>query len=269
MSKKHKGNPEDALILDTRSLVFHKPGCPALYGARPLRIDGKPILPEYLACSICCPQIAREESRKEMRKSPSNTATVVAEVSKGDFLRKQLQNICFYYGMEPKFIGGTMYVTTAAGEWFFHYNDRPISLHHRNARVADGYHVQDGEFYSPAGVLAYIYAHDNGAIKRLFEDAPAQISSTDEPRRISLKAVKPQADHSLVLQYEGEDEKRLFSATLWTYKPKYSSILPLDVFMQAKVENGNVFWPQQKISMDARLLYEQSVPISELPIHTK
>ena len=84
----------------------------------------------------------------------------------------QLVNIGRKYGLHVKIDHGTAYVTTAVGEWLFLYNDRPITLRHRNSMRCDGYHRQLPTFYSPAEVLRYIYFHERAAIVRSFGEPP-------------------------------------------------------------------------------------------------
>lgn len=87
----------------------------------------------------------------------------------GEVIAQAIRVFCDQLGMCAEIKGGTVLITTISGEWFFAYNDRPITLHHKNAdqrTYLDGtpcpqrYHVQKKEFYSPAHAICYIAGHD-------------------------------------------------------------------------------------------------------------
>lgn len=95
--------------------------------------------------------------------------------SKEEAVRASLTHICDQYQIHVKFKSGVATVTTAAGEWFFRYNDRPIQLFHKNGtegainpKVA--VHNQNLRFYSPVDVLRYIMLHDLKRTSRLLDD---------------------------------------------------------------------------------------------------
>lgn len=68
-----------------------------------------------------------------------------------------MKSVAEQYQMHIEFMGPNVYVTTIAGEWFFDYNTRPITLHHKNeelwysqmGRGRGHYHAQNKNFSSP------------------------------------------------------------------------------------------------------------------------
>lgn len=77
--------------------------------------------------------------------------------------------------MKAEFRSGTAYITTYAGEWYFAYNDRPITLYHKNSIPVKGRngdlirhsHIQPVELYAPLQALAYIRNHEAAEERRL------------------------------------------------------------------------------------------------------
>lgn len=96
--------------------------------------------------------------------------------TKSELMRQSLAELADRHGMHIAFKGGTALVTTIAGEWFFDYNQRPISLHHKNNDIRlrlDGtpnghYRVQALTFPTPLAALAYIYRHERAAERLAF-----------------------------------------------------------------------------------------------------
>ena len=104
--------------------------------------------------------------------------------TKAQTMQKQIAAVCEEHGMHAEFTGGTAFITTVAGEWFFAYNDRPIRLHHKNYsddemkanRRNDLYHLQDVRFASPLQALRYISKHDLDLRRRVMQDTVGMIA---------------------------------------------------------------------------------------------
>jgi len=104
--------------------------------------------------------------------------------NRAETIKREIASVCAEYGMHAGFVGGTAFITTVVGEWFFTYNDRPISLHHKNysngARQVDRamnfYHLQDKKFASPLHVLRYISAHDHDLKRRVMQEADEEMA---------------------------------------------------------------------------------------------
>ncbi len=87
----------------------------------------------------------------------------------------RIKNTCAKYGMKAEIKGGIVYVTTYGGEWYFSYNDRPITLYHKNSVPVKGrdgklkrhFHIQKVDLYSPLHALAYIRNHERAEERRL------------------------------------------------------------------------------------------------------
>lgn len=87
----------------------------------------------------------------------------------------KIKETCRRFGMKAEIKAGTVYVTTYGGEWYFSYNDRPITLYHKNAvpvKDRDGklkrhFHVQKVDLYSPLHALAYIRNHERAEERRI------------------------------------------------------------------------------------------------------
>ena len=90
-------------------------------------------------------------------------------------IEEKLESVCRKYGMKAEFRSGTAYITTYAGEWYFAYNDRPITLYHKNSIPVKGRngdlirhsHIQPVELYAPLQALAYIRNHEAAEERRL------------------------------------------------------------------------------------------------------
>lgn len=114
----------------------------------------------------------REELKKEYRAEAEKAS--VKSARKGT-VEEKIQELCERYGMKSEFRSGTVYVTTYAGEWHFAYNDRPVTLYHKNAipvkdkhgRLRRHSHVQPVELYSPLKAIHYIRNHEAAEEKRL------------------------------------------------------------------------------------------------------
>ena len=96
-------------------------------------------------------------------------------------IEEKLESVCRKYGMKAEFRSGTAYITTYAGEWYFAYNDRPITLYHKNSIPVKGKngdlirhsHIQPVELYAPLQALAYIRNHEAAEERRLMGGASA------------------------------------------------------------------------------------------------
>ena len=151
--------------LDLQTGLYHKANCASVRDTPAFALRGlnrPPRDSRYAACSFCCAACARKAVKRLAAEKPRGK-------SKSEIIGAQLTNIARQYGMHVKIDSGLACVTTAAGEWFFRYNDRPIVLRHRNALGSDGYHRQEQVFYSPVEALSYIYFHERAAIRRGFE----------------------------------------------------------------------------------------------------
>jgi len=99
------------------------------------------------------------------------------ESSSNNAMEHKLYETCSRYGMKVSFKSGTAYVSTYGGDWHFVYNDRPITLYHKNSRPVKNKsgktvkysHVQPIQLYSPLHALAYIRNHDAAEERRLMK----------------------------------------------------------------------------------------------------
>ena len=114
--------------------------------------------------------------------------------SKHDVMKDTLTTLAEEYKMHGEFKGNTMNVTTAAGEWYFVFTDRPVKLYHNsyNPESRTYFHQQAVDLNSPVDALAYIRNHDLAMTKALMsEDSqrePAVVTQhTRENRNVSQK----------------------------------------------------------------------------------
>lgn len=102
------------------------------------------------------------------------------KASSANTIEEKIKNMCSKYGMKAEIKNGVAYITTYAGEWYFSYNDRPITLYHKNSvpvknkkgKIVRHSHVQPAELYSPLHALAYIRNHEAAEEKRLLKERP-------------------------------------------------------------------------------------------------
>lgn len=119
-------------------------------------------------------RLIKEELKQEYKTEASKASE--ADRKRGT-IEEKLESTCRRYGMKAEFRNGTVYIKTYAGEWYFSYNDRPITLYHQNAipvkgkngRLKRHSHVQPVELYSPLKVLEYIRNHEAAEEKRLMK----------------------------------------------------------------------------------------------------
>jgi myo-inositol-1(or 4)-monophosphatase len=108
-----------------------------------------------------------------------------SDQTSGQIIQRAISSICDEYGMHAKFVGGTAFITTFAGEWFFAYNDRPIRLRHKNyaertkkfADSLDYYHLQYDRFPSPLHALKYIFNHDMELKRKIMWEADSELAA--------------------------------------------------------------------------------------------
>ena len=167
---------------DRKTMLYHKRTCEDIGSINTADLQGCGKSPQKSGFSPC-PKCIGIEIKKAMPSQKDELAFNESKIlSKGEAIKKQIEAICSKYGMYAEIFGGTAYITTVAGEWYFSYNDRPIILRHKNAEMRykrDGtstglYHVQNQTFYSPLHVLTYIKNHENAEIKRLMENEQLQ-----------------------------------------------------------------------------------------------
>ena len=113
-------------------------------------------------------RLIREQLKEEYK-------AAAAEHRNAGSIENKLAAVCAKYGMKAEFRSGTAYITTYAGEWYFAYNDRPITLYHKNSIPVKGKngdlvrhsHIQPVELYAPLQALAYIRNHEAAEERRL------------------------------------------------------------------------------------------------------
>ncbi len=114
----------------------------------------------------------KDELKKEYRAEAEKSA---AREARRGTIEEKLEKTCRKYGMKSEFKSGLIYVTTYAGEWYFAYNDRPVTLYHKNSipvkdrhgRLVRHSHIQPVELYSPLKALQYIRNHEAAEENRL------------------------------------------------------------------------------------------------------
>jgi len=105
--------------------------------------------------------------------------------NRAETIKQEIASACSEYGMHAGFVGGTAFITTVVGEWYFAYNDRPIRLYHKNYskdakqvdRSMNFYHLQDKRFASPVHVLRYISEHDFDLKRRVMQEADGEMAA--------------------------------------------------------------------------------------------
>jgi len=138
-------------------------------------------------CPVCINDlgIASTSTLKSGTESIDETKKNRVSQSKSDIMKYEISALCKEYRMHAEFVGGTAFVTTVAGEWFFIYNDRPIKLHHKNysdramnaPRTMKLYHMQDKKFASPLHVIRYISEHDLNLKNRLMHEIDGELAA--------------------------------------------------------------------------------------------
>ena len=121
-------------------------------------------------------RLIRDELKNDYKSEANKFAL---EGNRRGTIEDKIERTCAKYGMKVEFKSGTAYIKTYAGEWYFSYNDRPITLYHKNAvpvkgrngRLKKHSHVQPVELYSPLKALQYIRNHEAAEEKRLMNKA--------------------------------------------------------------------------------------------------
>jgi len=78
---------------------------------------------------------------------------------------------------------------------------------------------------------------------------------------LNVVAVQPQADFSLLLEFEN-GERRRFDMTPYLERKPFVRIQALPLFLRARVEYGTVVWPGD-IDIAPETLYDRSIPVPE------
>lgn len=78
---------------------------------------------------------------------------------------------------------------------------------------------------------------------------------------LDVVAVQPQADFSLLLEFDN-GERRRFDMPPYLARKPFVRIQALPLFMRARVEYGTVVWPGD-IDIAPETLYDHSVPLPE------
>jgi hypothetical protein len=203
-------NPGYQYFGDTESGCYHVWTCDHLAHVKDTNFVGlgkNPAIKRWKPCPFCIKKTepaqtavpaspARTKLTSEYRSKPASGSgwenrieqkAKNSSLTKAQIIRKEIVLICEEYGMHAEFSGGTVFVTTVAGEWFFDYNDRPIRLHHKNyiAMVAkigkslQHYHLQHERFASPLHALRYISGHDLALKRKVMQEVESE-RATDE-----------------------------------------------------------------------------------------
>lgn len=166
-------DPNIVFIADSRNHIYHSLDCEDVKNIpENLRIcfARKPQKAIFIPCEKCThkePELIKQiiKPKISLPKDISRTPKPKSEI-----IGKQIQLFCEDLGMHAEIIGGKAFITTISGEWYFTYNDRPITLKHKNSEMrfySDGtrknnlYHTQPKVFYSPAHAIIYIARHDS------------------------------------------------------------------------------------------------------------
>lgn len=114
-------------------------------------------------------KLIKERLKDEYRDAVNKSSRAV------NGIEEKIRSVCGKYKMKVEIKSGTAYITTYAGEWYFSYNDRPITLYHKNSipvkdkngKLKKHSHIQPTELHSPLHALAYIRNHEAAEEKRL------------------------------------------------------------------------------------------------------
>ena len=184
---------------------YHLQTCEELAAVRDSNLVGLGKDPEtygWSPCPYCIKEIIEEPKKPEpppnikqyRRPAPNATKKMAWErqteekasrtgLTKAQIIKQEIVAACEEYGMHAEFAGGTVFVTTIAGEWFFAYNDRPIRLRHKNyskdtkhlSATMSHYHLQEKRFPSPLHVLRYICEHDLALKRQLMQEVKGEM----------------------------------------------------------------------------------------------
>lgn len=218
-----RNNPDCYFIGDKSNKLYHRKDSSCVEGITKLNLFAcgpDPASQKFKPCPICRPEPVPTASVKRVRKKRTKSET----------LQEAMESVAEQYQMHIKFVGPNVYVTTIAGEWFFDYNTRPITLHHKNeekrfdrmGRVKGHYHVQDQSFSSPMLALAYIYHHEKAAIRRAFqaktepEDHGEERTEASQRERILAALRAASGNKTTAAKILG-----VSTTTLWRWRKKY------------------------------------------------
>jgi len=155
-------------IADLESKLYHEKNCCWLDMIPEESIQECGRYPEkkgFISCQDCKP-FSGYYRILELDKQAKEYYLMKKQDSKAEIIGKALEKICQGFGFHGKAYGGVIDVTTALGEWYFMYNDKPIKLRHKNNRRGLGYHIQHPSFESPVDALIYIRNHEYDNIER-------------------------------------------------------------------------------------------------------
>jgi len=115
---------------DTRSMVFHEKESDCLNKVPKEYLRGLGWYPEkvgFTACSVCLKHI-RLQAVAEKPKVNVSQKVLAGGRSKSEIMCEQIMLLSEEYGMHAEIRGSIVSITTIAGEWYFDFKDRPITL---------------------------------------------------------------------------------------------------------------------------------------------
>lgn len=219
-----QNNPDFYFIADKSTKLYHRKDSSCVEGITKQNMvacGSDPVSQKFKPCPICRPEPVPSEPAKKTQGKRAKVKT----------LQEAMESVAKQYQMHIEFVGPNVYVTTIAGEWFFDYNIRPITLHHKNEelwysqmghRGRGHYHVQDKSFSSPMLALAYIYQHEQAAIRRAFqpqtetEDHDEESPEANQRVRILAALQAASGNKTAAAKILG-----VSTTTLWRWRKKY------------------------------------------------
>lgn len=218
-----RNNPDCYFIGDKSNMLYHRKDSSCVEDITRLNLVAcgpDPVSQKFKPCPRCKPEPVPPEQRKKVHGKRTKSGT----------LQKAMGSVAEQYQMHIEFVGPNVYVTTIAGEWFFDYNTRPITLHHKNeelwysqmGRGRGHYHVQDKSFSSPMLALAYIYHHEQAAIRRAFQPQTEPDNHSEESpeanQRVRILAALRAASGN---KAAAAKILGVSTTTLWRWRKKY------------------------------------------------
>jgi hypothetical protein len=174
---------------DTATHHYHLRTCERLDYVKEEHIVGlgkNPHKKGWHPCPFCIKDAPIVQSIANVKTASKSTPkTGGSTLTKAQIIKHELSKACAEYGMHAEYAGGTVFVTTVAGEWFFDFNDRPIRLHHKNyterakelSKTLNHYHLQSRKFASPLQALRYISEHDLELKRRMMQDVEGEMAA--------------------------------------------------------------------------------------------
>jgi hypothetical protein len=166
-------------IGDRLTMTYHKKTCKCLDEVADKDINGigkNPNQKIWRSCPFCEAEKSTINSLLIKPEAEIARIAVTKNRKKSQIIQEEIAKVCDTYDMHAEFYGGTAFITTVAGEWYFVYNDRPIELRHKNYSLvpkngdaALRYHKQNKKFPTPLHVIKYIYAHEKVLIQKTME----------------------------------------------------------------------------------------------------